>query len=54
MRTIGLAIFAALAISPAARAQPADKKGEDIWETVFARDRDGRDHQIGYACHWNR
>ena len=50
MRSFIFTIALLLASSTAASAQPAPEKPvQDIWETVFARDAQGRDQQIGYS-----
>src|SRR5687768_10514560 len=50
MRSYSCSLIAFLTLAGAAAAQPApDKATKEIWESVFARDRDGRDQQIGYS-----
>jgi hypothetical protein len=50
MRSFNLSLLTFLALGSAAPAQPApERPAREVWETVFARDRDGRDQQIGYS-----
>jgi hypothetical protein len=50
MRSNHLPFIASLVFTSVALAQPAPaQSAQETWETVFARDREGRDHQIGYV-----
>lgn len=50
MRSFGFPLLVVLSFGGVLSAQTAAPKADvDIWETVFARDRDGKDQQIGFA-----
>jgi hypothetical protein len=49
MRSFSYAVVAVAVAAAGLQAAPPAEKQRDIWETVFARDREGRDQQIGYA-----
>ncbi len=50
MHSYYVPVIVSLTFGGMAAAQPAkDAAPKEIWETVFARDREGRDQQIGYS-----